>query len=92
MKTALQILDAMIEEYKFDSNRVFIFDMVRERIQKETWWNEFSEISPKEGTSIIVYCSGVYTIADVDDWCLVMDNEWEYEWTHWMPLPLPPNE
>ena len=95
MKTAQSIIREMIEEYKHteaydDNSKKFIEIILQEalsRIEKETGWISVEERLPEKEWR--------YIVLDED---ISFDYFLPLEWfeftdaTHWMPIPLSPNQ
>lgn len=106
MTTPTQILREMIEENekahdyyndKMAGNvRKELLTKALSRIEKECWWIDVSERLPEVNDRVLVLnCDWVMQVLRFDKY-----KEWSTSWfwysfehvTHWMPLPLPPNQ
>ena len=107
MKTPIEILDEMIEETnnhydKFPPNSEYAkwwkdsvipqLEKAKERIKKETWFIPVSEQYPEDNTMVLGYIDFIVWVNlwwATESWEWIWD--WEIQYTHWMPLPTPPN-
>lgn len=80
--------DDMITDAEFN-----ILNKALSRIEKETGWISVGERFPEDNTMILWYTD---FIVWVNLWWATECWEWKWDWwikyTHWMPLPLPPNQ
>ena len=101
-----EMIDELNPEWFIPSNTDLIVTSylreAKERIQKETWWISVEDRLPKtpdEDWLVVVrnknkedwwiFLFDVWNFTS--DWVWAKWNTWERV-THWMPLPLPPNE
>lgn len=94
MKTAIQILDEMIEQVKYPSDRMLLQE-AKERIQKETQWIKVSDRLPEEFIELLTYWPDWMCVDSYENPNNRTYRNWFHrmsDTTHYMPLPLPPKE
>lgn len=107
MTTPIKILDELIDEYSIPYNntqerfiqtafwnRIEALKEAKERIEAlGDWWVSVEDRFPEDNTMVLAY---IDFIVWVNLWWATESWEWKWDWwikyTHWMPLPTPPNQ
>lgn len=95
--TAIAVLDEMIQEFYFDSARVFILNEAKSRIQElddmsNNGWIPVTDRLPDNWQRVIVYLEPIDDLVDYDikdarffsDKLWTRFRVWAWEFVHWM--------
>ena len=106
MKTVIEILNDI--ENKWNNREtwtdflewcrnwwIYALREAKEWIQKETWWISVEDRLPEEFIEVLTYWPNWMCVDDYENPNNRTYRNWFHrmsDTTHWMPLPLPPNE